>query len=93
MHQIRPARLDDIPALITLMAEFYGESNYPLPEANARAAFATLLADPQLGGAWIAWVDEEPVGAELEGAGLVEPLEAKAVVGELKARGQLRGES
>lgn len=62
MHQIRPARLDDIPALIALMAEFYGESSYVLPEANARAAFATLLADPRLGGAWIAWVDEEPVG-------------------------------
>jgi GNAT superfamily N-acetyltransferase len=62
MHQIRPARLEDIPALITLMAEFYGESNYHLPEANARAAFATLLADPRLGGVWIAWVDDEPVG-------------------------------
>ena len=62
MHRIRPATLDDIPVLIRLMAEFYGESGYPLPEANARAAFTTLLSDAGLGGAWIAWEENEPVG-------------------------------
>lgn len=45
------------------MAEFYAESSFPLPEANARAAFTTLLADPRLGGVWIGWTEDgEPTG-------------------------------
>ena len=63
MHRILPARLDDIPILIDLMAEFYAESGFPLPDANARAAFENLLGDPRLGGAWIGWTDDgEPTG-------------------------------
>ena len=62
MHHVKPATLDDIPALIRLMGEFYGESGYPLPEVNARAAFTTLLSDARLGGVWIAWETGEPVG-------------------------------
>ena len=62
MYRIQPATLDDIPALIRLMAEFYGESGYPLPEANARAAFTTLISTPHLGGVWIAWDRDEPAG-------------------------------
>ena len=63
MHSITPARLQDIPTLIDLMAEFYGESGFPLPVANAQAAFTTLLSDARLGGAWIGWTDDgEPTG-------------------------------
>jgi GNAT superfamily N-acetyltransferase len=63
MHLIQPARLDDIPTLIELMAEFYAESAFPLPVENARAAFTTLLGDPRLGAAWIGWTDDgEPTG-------------------------------
>src|SRR5688572_617339 len=62
MHRIAPAGPHDIPALIELMTEFYGESGFPLPEANARAAFASLFADPRLGGAWVARLGDEPVG-------------------------------
>ena len=62
MFRIQPATLDDIPALIRLMAEFYAESGYPLPEANARAAFTTLISTSHLGGVWLAWEGDEPVG-------------------------------
>ena len=62
MREIRAATLTDIPALIELMAEFYGESGFPLPEANARAAFSTLLSDARLGAVWIAWEETHPVG-------------------------------
>jgi GNAT superfamily N-acetyltransferase len=60
--RVAPATRDDIPALIQLMGEFYAESNFPLPEANARRAFESLLADPRLGGVWTARVDERPAG-------------------------------
>lgn len=63
MHHVKRAQPQDIPTLIDLMAEFYAESGFPLPAANARAAFATLLGDPRLGGAWIGWTDDgEPTG-------------------------------
>ena len=62
MHEIHSASLNDVPALIRLMTEFYGESGLPLPEGNARAAFTTLFSDPRLGGAWIARDGEEPLG-------------------------------
>lgn len=62
MFDIHPASLRDIPTLIGLMAEFYGESGFPLPETNARAAFTRLLSDSRLGGAWIARKGGDPVG-------------------------------
>ena len=36
--QVRSATRDDVPLLIELMAEFYAESNFPLPVVNARRA-------------------------------------------------------
>ncbi|HKP74776.1 MAG TPA: GNAT family N-acetyltransferase, partial [Longimicrobiaceae bacterium] len=59
---VRPATSDDLPALVELMREFYAESDYPLPEENARRTFATLLAEPRLGGVWLMEVDGEPAG-------------------------------
>lgn len=60
--EVRAATTGDVPALIGLMAEFYGEAGFPLPEANARSAFTTLLEDARLGGVWIAWEGVEPLG-------------------------------
>jgi len=60
--QVRSATPDDIPTLIELMAEFYAESNFPLPVANARRAFESLLSDPRFGGIWIATTDDGAAG-------------------------------
>ena len=60
--RIESASRDDIATLIELMAEFYAESSFPLPTANARRAFEQLLSDPRLGGVWIAFGDDGPVG-------------------------------
>ena len=58
----RFAGLDDITALVDLMADFYAESEYSLPRAIAAQAFSTLLADPRLGRVLILGVDGTPVG-------------------------------
>jgi len=58
----RPASRDDVPTLVALMQTFYAESDFPLPAAAAAAAFAALLADPRLGGAWLAEDGGEAVG-------------------------------
>ena len=60
--RVTSATRDDIPTLIELMGEFYAESNFPLPVANARRAFEHLLSDPRLGGVWIAMTDDGPAG-------------------------------
>jgi GNAT superfamily N-acetyltransferase len=59
---VRRASSNDIPTLVELMREFYAESDYPLPEENARRTFAELLADPRLGGVWLLEMDGEPAG-------------------------------
>lgn len=59
---IRPATDADVPSLVALMSAFYAESDFPLPAAPATRAFRALLADPRLGGAWLAEIDGEPVG-------------------------------
>ena len=58
----RAATADDIPTLVELMREFYAESDFPLPEENARLMFAALLAEPRLGGVWLMEADGEPAG-------------------------------
>lgn len=60
--RVTVATRDDIATLIELMSEFYAEANFPLPVANARRAFETLLSDPRLGGVWIATTAEGPAG-------------------------------
>jgi ribosomal protein S18 acetylase RimI-like enzyme len=60
--EIRAADESDVPALVTLMAAFYAESEYPLPPEPAARAFRALLADPQLGGVWLAESDGVAVG-------------------------------
>ena len=52
--QIRPATEADIPTLVALMTAFYAESDFPLPVGPATRSFEALLADPRLGGVWVA---------------------------------------
>ena len=53
---------DDVPALVGLMTAFYAEADFPLPAGPAARAFQALLADPRLGGVWLAQVGSEAVG-------------------------------
>jgi ribosomal protein S18 acetylase RimI-like enzyme len=58
----RHATLDDIPALVELMREFYAEADYPLDKQWAAASFSALLRDDSRGAVWIAFDDSEPAG-------------------------------
>jgi len=44
------------------MQEFYAESSFPLDREWAAASFAALLADPALGGVWLAEAEGLPAG-------------------------------
>jgi GNAT superfamily N-acetyltransferase len=60
--QARPARVDDIAALGSLMTEFYAEAEFSLARAAAERAFAALLAAPALGLVWLLESDGQPAG-------------------------------
>jgi GNAT superfamily N-acetyltransferase len=62
MTSVREATPGDIPRLVSLMAEFYAESDYPLPTEAATRAFASLLDDTRLGRVWLIEADGEPAG-------------------------------
>ena len=59
---MRRATSDDIPLLVDLMAEFYGEAGYRLDRDRARAGFTALLADERLGRVWIIQAEQQAVG-------------------------------
>lgn len=52
--EIRPAGVEDVPALVGLMQAFYAESELLLPAAPAARAFADLLSAPHAGAVWLA---------------------------------------
>jgi GNAT superfamily N-acetyltransferase len=54
--EIRHATAADVPTLVALMTAFYAESDFPLPGGPAARAFQALIADPRLGGVWLAEV-------------------------------------
>jgi ribosomal protein S18 acetylase RimI-like enzyme len=54
--------MQDVDRLVDLMAEFYGESRYPLNRRRAAEAFATLLTDEQLGKVWLIQTQSKDVG-------------------------------
>jgi ribosomal protein S18 acetylase RimI-like enzyme len=60
--QIRKGTSDDIPLLVALMAEFYGESGYQLNRERAARAFAELFSDDRFGGVWLIQAEAEDVG-------------------------------
>lgn len=59
---MRLATLGDVDTLIELMAEFYGESGYPLNRRHAAEAFRSLLSDDQLGHVWLIQAGAATVG-------------------------------
>lgn len=59
---IRAAHAGDIPALASLMTDFYAEAAIVLAAAAAARAFETLFATPALGGVWLAHESEIALG-------------------------------
>ena len=59
---VRCATLDDVPALVVLMAAFYAESSYPLDDEWASGSFRKLLSNPSLGCAWLASAGGNAIG-------------------------------
>jgi GNAT superfamily N-acetyltransferase len=60
--EMRQASPDDIPLLVSLMAEFYAEGGYELNHARAAGAFSAILADDRLGYVWVIQAEKEDVG-------------------------------
>ena len=60
--RVRAATLDDVPALVALMREFYAEAAFELPEAQAARTVERLLSAPELGAIWLMHADREPAG-------------------------------
>ena len=60
--QVRAARVEDVPELVTLMAEFYEEAGYSLPRGAAARAFRSLLDEPRQGCIWLVEVEHKPTG-------------------------------
>ena len=58
----RNATFEDIPLLVSMMAESYAESDFPLDRVWASASFAALLADSSRGAVWIVSQESEPAG-------------------------------
>ena len=58
----RLAGHSDIPRLVDLMGEFYGESAFTLDRDWATQAFADLIAHPVHGAAWLIEESGNPVG-------------------------------
>ena len=59
---VRPAVREDVPRLVALMADFYGEAGFPLPTAAAARAFGSLLDDARLGRVWVLEAEGEAAG-------------------------------
>lgn len=59
---MRPAKLADVPALVSLMSEFYGETGYSLRYDAASRAFESLLGDPDRGRISLVQIQAESVG-------------------------------
>ena len=59
---MRPAGIEDISLLVTLMAEFYAESATPLDTNRAAEAFAVLLGNDRLGKVWLIQAGKEDAG-------------------------------
>lgn len=62
MLAVRLAVPSDIPVLVELMREFYGESGFPLETDWAARAFRELMAEPARGAIWLIDDDGAAVG-------------------------------
>lgn len=52
----------DIPAIVSMMQDFYDIDNYLINIAESKQLFETFMANPNLGKAWLIYQDEEVVG-------------------------------
>jgi GNAT superfamily N-acetyltransferase len=59
---MRRASLSDVSQLVTLMTEYYRESDLYVEAGRASWAFSQLLSDARLGRAWLIEVDGRAVG-------------------------------
>jgi GNAT superfamily N-acetyltransferase len=59
---MRKASLEDVPQLVTMMAEFYSDSPYTLNPRRAKDAFTILLSDERLGNVWFIQSKGKDVG-------------------------------
>jgi GNAT superfamily N-acetyltransferase len=90
--EIRPATTADIPELVALMTAFYSESNFLLPPHPATRAFEALLADPHLGGAWLAESDGAAIGHAVLTIGFsMEYGGLRGTIDDLYVRPEMRG--
>ena len=62
MNVVRPAYVEDIEGLASLMIEFYGESDLVLAREAAEQAFGALIGAPHLGRVWMLEWDGSPAG-------------------------------
>ena len=62
MIAVRQAAAADVPTLVDLMAEVYGESSVPLDRAWAAQSFRDLRRNPSHGPVWLLEVDGSPGG-------------------------------
>jgi GNAT superfamily N-acetyltransferase len=60
--EVRAASSADVPRLVSLMQVFYAEASFPLAAGAATCAFEAILADPPLGGVWLAEDGGEVIG-------------------------------
>lgn len=58
----KPVEAQDIPAVITMMEEFYAIDNYPVDAAASRGLMHEFLENESLGRAWIILNDNQVVG-------------------------------
>ena len=61
-YTARRAQIDDVAELVSLMEEFYAESDYTLDRKWAERSFNTLIGDPSLGSAWLVLRGDAVVG-------------------------------
>jgi GNAT superfamily N-acetyltransferase len=59
---IRPALMNDVAILATMMIEFYAEADFPLSHEAAQRAFEQLIRSPERGGVWLLETDATPAG-------------------------------
>lgn len=58
----RPIELQDIPAVIAMMEEFYAIDNYPIDPAVSRDLMLEFLENNTLGKGWLIMADGEIMG-------------------------------
>lgn len=62
MSRFRKARPEDIPAILDMMASYYGEDGYSFDREASQAVAAALIRNSALGALWVAAPDGKVVG-------------------------------